>query len=364
MAVTVHGGSSATTRAPKKPVSLQDWLETRGAVVAFIIAAVSMMLRGAEFYSGGSFILSRALGPNGTTVFNILSGLGLGVGCELVGSIAGRDWLYNQAEALEVDEQRGLTKPQRAARKRAFDKAAGRAQVFMWLGFAFSFAAAAYYSITTTGASGWAIGLELIIAGALEAVLVYLGVFKQSHSSPAKEAEALGHELLRDVMITAAERIRDGMSYSMQDVRLVARAIKDRREAERFEAAYMTGSPDEPIWTTRDVMTWLGDPTSEALRKRINRKLSGEMARGGPVWKDNKTGAFQLAKGDVGRIFMDDYLALRQVALATKPGQSTSAKPQAAAAAAANPGTDPTAPHALDNPETPSESQAAAVAGA
>lgn len=360
MAVTVQSGSSAPAR--RKPVSLQDWLETRGAVVAFVIAAVSMMLRGAEFYSGGAFNLAASLGPHGTTAFNILSGLGLAVGCELVGSIAGRDMLYNQAEALEVDEQRGLTKPQRAARKKAYEVQAKRAGVFMWLGFLFSFAAAVYYSVTTTHASGLAIGLEVIIAGALEAVLVYLGVFKQSHNNPAKEAEALGHDLLRDVMITAAQRIRDGVAYSMQDVRLVARAIKDKREAERFEAAYMQGSPDEPIWTTRDIMTWLGDPTSEALRKRINRKLAGAMAHGGSVWKDSKTGAFQIAKGEAGRLFMDDYLSLARVALATKPGQTGSAKPQAAATAAAAPETRPTAPQAPDNPgTTPSASEAAAA---
>lgn len=337
MAAVRMGGASA----PRKHGGVQAWLETQAEGPAFGLAVLCMVARAAQFYSGGALALARILGPGGMTVFNILSGVGLAAGCELLASIAGRAWQSALTEAREVQGRRGLTRQERAALASHFQSKARLSLVFMCIGLAASVAAAFSFMWTETGQhSVTGILGELIVTVLLVSVVAYLGIFKESRGEdPADIASAQAYTIRAQVTDAAGRRIAAG-TYSAQDVRIVARALP-RAERERFESALTLDSALDPLWTARDIAVWLGCDTP-AGRRQITRKLARLLDHGAGVLRDDTTGQYRVPRSIVFQHFADDFLTInnpkserrtpRSVIAETASGQGPVSRPLAQAA--------------------------------
>lgn len=287
---------------------VQGFLEHRAEGPAFALAVLCMVARASQFYSGGALLLARVLGPAGMQVFNIGSGIGLAVGCELLGSIAGRAWQLNKAEALEVQGRKGLSRAERHSLAEHF---AGRARlsfVFMAIGLGASVAAAFAFMWTETGSRlSWGTLGNIVVTVLLVAVVAYLGIFKESRGEDASEiASAQAVSLRAGIVDAAGKRIAAG-THTSQDVRLVARALP-RAERERFEAALLPESANDPHWNVREIAAWLGCDTG-AGRRQIVRKLAKLAEHGAAILRDD-TGAYRVPRSVVIASFADDFLAI------------------------------------------------------
>lgn len=293
----------------KQSRGVQGFLEHRAEGPAFALAVLCMVARASQFYSGGALLLARVLGPAGMAVFNIGSGIGLAVGCELLGSIAGRAWQLNKMEALEVRGRKGLARAERQALAEHFASRARLSFLFMCIGLGASVCAAFAFMWTESGSHSLSGILgELVVTLLLVSVIAYLGIFKESSQSESASeiASAQAVSLRASIVDAAGKRIATG-KHTPQDVRLVARALP-RAERERFEAALLPETANDPHWTVRDIASWLGCDTP-AGRRQIVRKLSRLAEHGTGVLRDD-TGAYRVPRSVVIATFAEDFLAI------------------------------------------------------
>lgn len=298
--------TGARVGAPiRRRESLSEWLEGKGAAVAFVCAAVAMIARGALMYSGGSFNMAALFGAR-VVWFNIVFGLGLSVGCELSSSIAGRSWQAWSAEAQEAAEARGLTKAARAVRVRSFSRRALMMALWMLFFMLVSAAAAAFYAIVATGAHGLALAGEVTVAVVLVAVVNFLSVFNIPVPQAGRELARTAHDIRMAIIASAGERIRRG-DHSPQDVRIYAGALP-RADGARFQSAFLTETADNPLWGSREVARLFGSETDAAIRKMVSRRLKAIADAGGPVTK-SATNAYQITRRDALEHFADELLS-------------------------------------------------------
>lgn len=309
---------------------LQHWLESRAAGPAFLIAAVCVMARGATFWSGGAFTVAGLLGAGGLRWFNGVTGIGIAVGAELLTSVFGRQWLRAEAEKHEAAGRSGLRRTERDALCAAYAFQARISKGFMGVGIAASTAAAFMFLATSTGAgNGWAILGELVIAAVLVVIMTGFGVFYQDRpdSDAGELATGQARGIRSRIVEAAGGRIAHG-TFTAQDVRIVARALP-RTEREKFEAALLTDSPDDPIWTVGQLAAWLGCDDS-AGRRRITRRLSKLLDQGVGVVKDERTG-YRIPQSVIAMYFSGEYLSAHKGAPpATLAGRSHQSGPLAA----------------------------------
>lgn len=304
---------------------LQHLLESKAAFPAFLIAAVCVMARGATFWSGGAFTVAGLLGPAGLRWFNGVTGVGIAVGAELLTSVFGRQWLRAEADKSDAAGRRGMRKSERDALCGYYAFHAFISKAFMIVGIVASTAAAFMFLLTSTGVRDWAILGELVIALVLVVIMTGFGVFYQDRpDADASDVQTGQARTLRAGAVAAAgERIQRG-DYTPQDVRLVAGALP-RAERDAFEAALITDSPDDPIWTTTQLAEWLGCDDA-AGRRRLVRTLGRLKANGAGILKDERTG-WKIPRSVVAMHFAGEYLkghAARPLAVAgrTPAGQS------------------------------------------
>lgn len=303
-----------------KAGGIQGWIEHSAEKPAFFLAFGSMVLRAAAFWSGGSFSIAALLGPR-AWLFNDVTGLGIGVGCELLGSIAGRQWQRYKAEAIEAGGRRGVTKAEREALVRHFQSRARLHMVYCALGLAASVVAGFAFFQSTSGnhSLGGDIG-ELAIAGVLVAIVSYLGIFKETQTDDPRElATAHARTIGSDIVSKAGARLAAG-TYSRQDALLVAGALP-KVERERFLAATLQSQEDDPIWTVNDLLSWMGAETL-AARRQVQRKLSKLMASGAPITRD-MDGKYLIPRSEAALRFAGDF---QRIALGEARSPSASAR--------------------------------------
>lgn len=312
---------------------IQGFIEDRAEGPAFAAVAVGMVLRAVQFYSGGTIILSKFLGPVGMEWFGALTGLSTAVGAELLMSVAGRQWLHNKAEAREAQARRGVTKGEREAMIAHFNDKAKRALAFMCFGLVASLVAAFSFLFTTNGDhSPGAIIAECMVSGVLVAVAFYFGVMKESapKADPSEIATEQAYAIRATVTAEAGKRIAGG-TYSMQDVRIVKASLPAAEQGKFVEA--LARDTGEPVWGTSDIARFLGSDDANT-RRAIIRKLNRLLQAGTEgVTKDDKRG-YQVARSVVFAEFGDELAALlaksdtgthRAVRRATRPRQTDSA---------------------------------------
>lgn len=287
---------------------LQHWLESKAAGPAFLIAAASVVLRGAAFWSGGAINLAAILGHTGVAWFNGGTGIGIAVGSELLASVFGRQWRRMQAERVEAAGRRGLHKAERAALCAHYAAQETIAKRYMLLGVAASLVASAFFLVTTTGAHGPAqIAAEVVIAGVLVAVMTGFGVFYEDRpdADAAELAQGQARTMRARAVEAAAARVASG-DYTPQDVRLSGSALP-RAERDSYESALIVATPDDPMWSTAQLAEWLGC-NDQAGRRSLQRKLVKLKESGAGVVKDDRTG-YAIPRSVVAMHFADAYLA-------------------------------------------------------
>lgn len=290
-----------------RTTGVQGFLEEKAEGPAFGLVAVCMMLRAVSFYSGNAHLLTNLLGPRGLAIFDDASGFGLTVGTELLMSIAGRQWQSNKREAREASARRGLNRQERAALVAHYQSKARLSLLFMLIGLGASVTAAFSFLWSATGITsiGGALS-EILVSLLLVSVVFYLGVVKESKGVDASElASAQAHSIRGNVVDAAGRRIAAG-SYGPQDVRIVAQQL-ERTERDKFMGALLPETPDDPMWTAKDIATWLGTESATA-RKQIARKLRKLADAGQGVIMDDTTGKYRVPRSVVVMHFAGDYV--------------------------------------------------------
>lgn len=315
---------------------LQHLIESKAAPFAFLVTAACVMTRGATMWSGGAFTIAGILGAVGLRWYNGVTGVGIAIGAELLTSVFGRQWLRAQAELHEAAGRPGLRKSERQA---LLDYHAFHARIslgFMVVGILASIAAAFLFLLQTTEASGLAIVGEAVIAATLVTVMTAFGVFYRDAPTADASEKAVDHAraIRSDVVGAAGRRLQDG-TFTPQDVRLVARALP-RAEREKFEAALLVDSPDDPMWNVAQLAEWLGW-TDDTGRRRITRRLAKLTEAGMGIIRDDRRG-YRIPQSAVVRCFSEDYIR-EHAKQRTLPRQS---QPSGTLAAVPTSDTDPT----------------------
>lgn len=287
---------------------LQHWIESRAAGPVFAAAAVCVMGRSATFWSGGAFSVQHVMGTTGLQVFNGITGFGIAAGAELLTSVFGRQWLRYEAEQREARMRRDLHRDQRAELAALY---AFHARIAKWLaaiGVLASTAAGFMFLATTTKATGAAVLGELLIAAILVIIMTGFGVFYQDRPDEDQQEQTTAHarSLRGRALDGAGERIQHGQ-YTAQDVQLVAGALP-RGERDRFVAALLPDTPDDPRWTVKQIAEWLGgDWTDKAGQRRIQRRLAKLLDAGVGVVRDERKG-YTVPQSVLAMHFAGDFL--------------------------------------------------------
>lgn len=272
--------------------SLQEWLDTEASKYAWALLLISIVGRGASFYSGGALSLPHLLGPRGMSIFDGITGVGIAFGCEMVSSIAGRAWQRNLQTAQDASGLSNVKARERVAlEKRALAKATLDFRA-MCLGIAGSVFAAFMFLFTAN--ADHSIGTlldEALVTTLLVGMMTYLGVFNTTpRSDPGQIATAQAMEIRGAVTDQAGRRIATGV-YSPDDVYTVAGQLP-KGDREKFVAALVRPEPDDPMWGTREMADWLGlaqlpsEQDEAAARRRLVRLLARVARDDARVQKD------------------------------------------------------------------------------
>lgn len=339
---------------------LQAWLEQGAKGPAFAIVAVCMIMRAASAYSGGAFSLAHALGGVGSAIFDMLTGIGLAVGAELLASIAGRAARRHADEAAEAAMTPGLKKWERAARIEREQRRAAHNQVFSVLGLVASIYGAFWFLWNANPHHDWlSIAGEVATTAILVTIVYYLGVIAEDVPDDPRQ---LAHEhttrLQLRMLQDAGGRIAQGAA-SRQDVNVFAEHLP-RAERSRFRAIMAQEAPHDPAWGSAQIVAWLAGTGAslEMVRKRVGRALRLAEERGQDVRRDER-GAYQVPRSVALQLFASDFLELagRADIAGTIPRQRRATGPRPAVAVRPQ-DTD------QDATETPLASPALASAGA
>lgn len=284
---------------------LQGWLEERAQGPVYAMAATSMVLRAALFYSGQGANFEHLMGPLGMGIINGVTAIGLAAGGELLASIAGRSWKRNRAEASEAKLRTDLKPMQRDVMASLFGEKARVDFWFMLVGVGASFLAAmSYMWIANPDHSLGAVVSEVVLTGLLLSIMTYLGIFKEGkRRNVAEEQAERAQDVASQIVDEAGKRIAAGV-HTIQDVRVFARALP-RVARDKFLAAFAAETPDDPTWTTTDIANWL-NCESQAGKRQITRKLAKLAETGAPITRDER-GAYRIPRSAVFLHFAEDF---------------------------------------------------------
>lgn len=304
-------------RRTRPRFSLQEWLDTEASKYAWALLLVSIVGRGASFYSGGALSLPHLLGPRGMSIFDGITGVGIAFGCEMVSSIAGRAWQRNEQTANDAASLTNVKARERAAiEQRARSKARLDFRA-MCLGILGSVFAAFMFLFTANGDHSIGTLLdEALVTSLLVGMMTYLGVFNTTpRSDPAQIATAQALDIRSAVTDQAGRRIASGI-YSPDDVYSVAGQLP-KGDKEKFIAALVRPEPDDPMWGTREMADWLGLadlPTEQdeaAARRRLVRLLAKVAKDDARIQKDAH-GKYQVPRSLALTYLAELYIELRR----------------------------------------------------
>ena len=273
------------TRNKKKSYrrrTLQHMIEHRLETPVFFIVTVTMVTRAAQMFSGGTLIMSKILGPN-YPVFAEITGIGLGIGSEMLMTIAGRSWKAWDNDATDNEARAGMSKIARAAYvKRAKANAAWSKRV-MFVGMGASLYAGLSYLFINSGKpitwatfsdAAWWLGFftDLVAVAVVTTTVFYLGVLKESRAMT--EAEEVLNELsesMNAAVQAAIARFRESM-HTDTDVKLIAEHL-EHRERLKFLRAVAKQSKHR-VWTSKELRARLNLGNDATKIRQLNRRIN------------------------------------------------------------------------------------------
>lgn len=255
---------------------LKDIIEHRLETPVFLIVAVMMVIRAAQQFSGGALIMASWLGPVWFPRFEIATGLGLGLGSEMLMTLAGRSWRSWLQQATEIAARTGLSKIQRTSYTREAQANARYSQRFMWVGAGASLYTGVSFLITNSTVTGhFDLGeaiADVVTCAVITAVVLYLGVFRETTGQD--EAQAAIAELdhgMNGLLNAAIERFKSNTATE-QDERFIAEHLPPHRQA-KFRRAIAKANKGR-MWKASQVREALGIGQDARLIRDLNRQVN------------------------------------------------------------------------------------------
>lgn len=269
-------------RKRKKRRNLQYIIEHRLETPVFFIVSAMMILRAAEIYSGGRLIVSQLLGAY-YPVFEIVSGIGLAVGSEMLMTIAGRSWKAWESEATETQARVGMSKIARTAYVNKAKQSATWSRRVMFVGMFASIFAGLAFLITNGGKAvttanlhdpgwWWSLVVDGVATAMITTTVFYLGVLRETHAmSEAEEAIAELDEGMNEAVKAAITRFRNGQQTPV-DEKLIAEHLSPARKGKFLRAVAKVNKGK--MWTSGELRKRLGIGNDATEIRRLNRKIN------------------------------------------------------------------------------------------
>lgn len=304
---------------------LKDIIEHRLETPVFMIVGVMMVIRAAQVFSGGALKMSQWLGPVWFPRFEVATGLGLGLGSEMLMTLAGRSWRNWQAQGAEIASRSGLSKIQRTSYVNEARQNARNSFWFMLVGAA----ASLYTGISFLLSNGGDAFQDTMACVVITAVVLYLGVFRETGGQD--ETQAALAELdagMNDALAAAIDRFKRGASTD-QDNQFIAEHLPQHRQA-KFRRSVAKANKGR-MWKASQIREALGLGNDARLIRDLNRQVNALA----------KTAENGLAKAEDGRTWllphavvmdtwgeqMAEYAAMRKIGTMSTPGSTSVSQP-------------------------------------
>lgn len=255
---------------------LKDIIEHRLETPVFFIVAVMMVIRAAQQFSGGALVMARWLGTVWFPRFEIATGLGLGLGSEMLMTLAGRSWRSWEQQATEIASRPGLSRIQRTSYINEAKRNATHSRNFMYIGMASSLYTGVGFLLTNSSASGHfdmgQAAQDVITCAVITAVVLYIGVFRET--SGQDDTQAALSELdagMNAALAAAIERFKRGASTD-QDNQFIAEHLPQHRQA-KFRRSVAKASRGR-VWKASQVREALGIGQDARLIRDMNRQVN------------------------------------------------------------------------------------------
>ena len=259
-------------QAKRRGGGLQRLIEERLVTPVFCVVLFFAVTTAAETFSGGVIDLPHIMGPL-FGVWQVIRGLGMGFGSELLAVISGRSWRVYKRDEAEIREQRGLSKVQRTARAAHAKSKARENMIAMFVGICGSiYASAIYYIKSASHVKTLDLVSDIVATILATAVLLYIGVFKDSKAEDQAEEMVAGIQSgVTDSVHGAIDRFKQGVASDV-DLALIAEHLpeQDRVKFRRAVAKKVDGE----MWTTAMIRQALGYGNDSTMTRKVNAKVN------------------------------------------------------------------------------------------
>jgi hypothetical protein len=272
--------SLLTKRRRRRHFNLQHMIETRLEVPVFFIVTCTMVIRAAQMFSGGALVMSKLLGSN-YAAFEIATGVGLGLGSEMLMTIAGRSWRAWGNELTEIEARPGMSKQTRAAYVRKARETSSWSQRVMFVGMGSSLFAGLSYLFTNSGGGAalsnpawWGTAFtDLIACAVVTTTVFYLGVLKEARSGQTEAEELLAEldESMNEAVRAAIGRFKDSQQTE-KDEKLIAEHLSPSRRAKFLRAVAKANSGR--TWTSAELRKRLGLGNDASKVRKLNKQIN------------------------------------------------------------------------------------------
>ena len=281
-AIEAFGKLFAHAPKRKKRGSLQNLIENKLETPVFFIVTMTMVTRAAQLFSGGALVMSAVLGKY-YPAFEIVTGLGLGMGSEMLMTIAGRSWRNWGNEATETAARTGMSKVAKDAYKKKAQDNSNHSKIVMFVGMGASLFAGLSFLFTNSGHPitratlqdpQWWFGFvsDLVAVVVVTTTVFYLGVLKENRGmSEAEDAISELDEGLNDAVKSAIARFRDG-KQSPVDEKLIAEHLSPGRKAKFLRSVAKVNKGK--VWTAGELRKRLGYGNDATRIRKLNLAIN------------------------------------------------------------------------------------------
>lgn len=265
---TMQATRGTTPRRVRRSGSVAESVEQRLEKPVFYSVLLVLVLRSATVFSGGILNLHALLGVFWFDAFQIVTGLGLALGSEMLMSLAGRSWRYWRKQETELAGTPGLSRIQRVSRVNEARANARISYWFMLIGAAASVGSGVWYLISNGGDAA----LDVAICIVITAVVLYLGVLRETKRQDSAEAALADLDAGMDAaLMTAVERFRENR-HTEQDIRFITEHLPPHRQG-RFRRAVAKADGGR-MWNAAQIREGLGVGADQTQVRAINRQIN------------------------------------------------------------------------------------------
>lgn len=263
-------GALAATRAQ---VGFKAWIEQKAAPWAAGGMILGMVARSAQTYSFGAVNLAAMPRPM-QLLYDIVTGLAIAAGMELLMGAAGAQWWKYLFQAIETEHDAKLSARERARRAKTLYTRSWAFAAFAAVGALASVGAGVYFAFSAISvATNTARALEIVTMVIITVGVFYFTVIHEPEQlDPLRDAQDAVQGQLYTSARAVAARIGDG-THTPADVQFL-RAMAPTPELSRKLDALTPREENGDYWDTPRIARWLGAEGDEAVARDIRRRLS------------------------------------------------------------------------------------------